>query len=72
MASLPASLGVMGTGLVTGNPIMAAAGATAVAGPPIAGRTLMSRPVQNWLARQGPRNFTPALGGAATSLFDMQ
>jgi len=71
MASLPASFGLMGTGLVTGNPMMTAAGAAAVAGPPIGGRALMSRPVQNWLARQGPRNFTPAISGAA-SLLDMQ
>jgi len=64
-------LGAIGTGIATANPLLLGAGLATVAGPPLASRALMSRPVQNWLARQGPRNYTPAVSSAA-SLFDMQ
>jgi hypothetical protein len=61
MASLPATLGMAGTGLVTGNPAMLGAGLAGALGPPIGGRTLMSRPVQNFLSRPQPFNYAPAL-----------
>jgi hypothetical protein len=66
--ALPAGLGMMGTGVMTGNPALMAAGAASVLGPPVIGRTLMSRPVQNWLGTRRPYNYTPAISG----LFDMQ
>jgi len=71
MMSLPASVGAIAGGMASGNPLLTAGGVLGALGPPVGGRALMSRPVQNWLARQGPRNFTPAVGGAA-SLLDMQ
>lgn len=52
MLSLPASLGTLGAGLVTGNPMLAGAGAFGALAPPIAGRALMSRPAQAYLGNQ--------------------
>ena len=58
-------LGAIGTGIATGNPLLLAGGVATVAGPPLAGRALMSRPVQNFFANPRPINYGPAIMGAA-------
>lgn len=60
MGSILPSLGVMGTGLATGNFPLALGGAGALAGPPLAGAALMSRPVQRYLGNQALRTAATA------------
>jgi hypothetical protein len=52
MMSLPASGAALGAGLFTGNPFLAGGGAFGMLAPPIAGRAIMSRPVQAYLGNQ--------------------
>jgi len=65
MMSLPASAGALVGGVMSGNPLLAAGGALGVLGPPIGGRALMSRPVQNFFANPRSINYGPAIMGAA-------
>jgi len=64
MMSLPASAGALVGGVMSGNPLLAAGGALGVLGPPVGGRALMSRPVQNFFARPRPFNYGPTMGAS--------
>jgi len=61
MMSLPASVGAIGGGLMTGNPLLLGGGLLGALGPPIGGRALMSRPVQNFFANPRPFNYAPVI-----------
>jgi len=61
MMSLPASVGAIGGGVMTGNPLLLGGGLLGALGPPIGGRALMSRPVQNFFANPRPFNYAPVI-----------
>jgi len=61
MMSLPASVCAIGGGVMTGNPLLLGGGLLGALGPPIGGRALMSRPVQNFFANPRPFNYAPVI-----------